>query len=591
MTHVTVETRAFGASSRLRDNPELQSALVRITTCLFGALYIAVGAATDYYRVDLPYYLILFLLYLASNLGFLMSIARRPSWPARVYVGIWLDVVAISLAIFITQEAISPFYLLYILVFISAGTRFGSRHLLVASVTAVLAYNLVLIALDEWSRHTFEATFFLALLVILPWYQHLLLRKVRDAQAEAERANQAKGRFLAFMTHELRTPLTGVIGMAELLKGTRLDHEQSDMVEAIVSSAEVLGALIGDILDHSKIEAHQLELERLPFDPRAPVREVCRVLGERARAGGLELICELAPDLPRRVIGDPLRLRQILFNLVGNAVKFTERGQVRVRVTACPPGAELQRPHLLFEVIDTGIGIAASALPHLFERFRQADESTTRRFGGTGLGTTIARELALLMDGAIGVESVEGQGSRFWVRLPLEDAAPALGQGDAAPEAQESVEAAPLDAGLTPLPEAARCRVLVAEDNPIAARVITSFLDKLGCARTCVGDGEAALGEALTGDYALAIVDLRMPRLDGLGFTRAYQARMAARTDERPLPIVALTANASEEVRQSCLAAGMSGFLAKPVKPIELRRLLLSLTATDAAASAAIPPG
>jgi two-component system, sensor histidine kinase RpfC len=684
----------FGLSPALLGNPEFQSALVRISACLLGALYIALAAVTGYYGVDVPYYLTLFAIYLASNVGFLVSIALRPEWPVRVYVGICLDIIAISLAIFITREAISPFYLLYILVFISAGTRFGKGHLVVASLVALVAYTLVLIALDEWSRHTFEAIFFLALLVLLPLYQYSLLRRVQDARADAEKANQAKGDFLAFMTHELRTPLTGVIGMTELLKGTRLDPEQRDYVRAIGSSADVLGALIGNILDFSKIDARQLILERIPFDPRVLVREVCGALGSRAHAAGLELICDLDPGVPQEAFGDQLRVRQILFNLVGNAVKFTEKGQVLVRVTARPAEADLSQPHLLFEVLDTGIGIAKETLPRLFESFRQADESTTRRFGGTGLGTTIARELTLLMGGAIGVESEEGRGSRFWVRLPLlAETPPASAPPDQrlsglrvlvlerndvhrdlaraaferagarcwAPAdpcdlgnnetretgldlvviadtllgldlaatlaevrtaladplpclfviypgrrpavettecqyvgkpylAEDLIEASAtlmgrgprrlggtLSAvpqapgqGLAPVPNADRCHVLVAEDNEIAARVITSFLGKMGFAHTRVADGEAALNEALTGDYGVAIVDLRMPKLDGIDFTRRYREQ----APDRPLPILALTANAAEEVKQSCLAAGMDAFLSKPVRPEELRQAL-----------------
>lgn len=684
----------LGLSPALLGNPEFQSALVRITTCLLGALYIAVGALTNYYRVDVPYYLVLFGIYLASNVGFLISIARRAHWPARVYLGICLDVVAISLAIFITREAISPFYLLYILVFMSAGTRFGKHHLVVASSVAVIAYNVVLIALDEWGRHTFEAIFFLVLLVLLPLYQYSLLRKVQDARAEAEKANRAKGDFLAFMTHELRTPLTGVIGMTDLLKGTRLDAEQSDYVEAIASSADILGALIGDILDFSKIDARQLVLERLPFDPGSTVREVCVSLGDRARFRGLDLICDVELDVPQRVFGDQLRVRQILFNLVGNAVKFTEVGQILVRVGVRSAHSELGRPHLLFEVVDSGIGIAAEKLPHLFESFRQADESTTRRFGGTGLGTTIARELTLLMDGTIGVESTLGKGSRFWVRLPLVESMPreslkpehgvrarrllilernpvsralavaAFERAGAAcvalagahelahsagvatgidlaviaddPQGQDlnaalaevetfcagsvpclfliypgrrpqmsatacrcltkpylaedligaaaavlnpvssTPDAAQLNGvqaplpGLAPMPNAAGCRVLVAEDNEIAARVITSFLGRMGFDLTRVADGEAALAEALTGGYGIAIVDLRMPKVDGIDFARRYRKQ----APDRPLPIVALTANASEDIKQTCLDAGMDVFLAKPVRPDELRRTL-----------------
>ncbi len=557
------QERGFGWPAGLRDNPELQSGLVRILTSLFGAAYIGLGAWTHYYRIDVPYYLTIFSLHLLASLVILFSVIRRPDWPLRRDLAVCLDIVVVSLAISITREAISPFYLLYILIFISAGTRFGRGHLILAAVVAVIAYNGVLIQLDEWRRHTFEAAFFLLLLVLLPLYQASLLRELQRAREDAERANKAKGDFLAFMTHELRTPLTGVIGMADLLKETRLDAEQREQVQAITSSAHILAALIGDILDLSKIDARKITLERLPFSPREVVREVCGILDTQARTKGLALIQEVAPEVPEQLVGDPLRVRQILFNLVGNAIKFTERGEVSLRLSVRPPEASLDRAHLLFEVADTGIGIPRDKLTVLFESFRQADESTTRRFGGTGLGTTIARELALLMGGTIGVESEEGRGSLFRVRLPLLDevtpgVADAAGRHDIAPSVSD---------GGTPY-HGPEIRVLVAEDNEIAAKVVTSFLARMGFAHTRFTDGESALAAALAGGYQIAIVDLRMPRLDGIGFTRRYRAESKG----RPLPIVALTANAAEDTRRACLEAGMDGFLAKPIKPAELRQ-------------------
>lgn len=567
--------RRAGASSWaawLRSSPELQSGAVRLLTALFGAGYLGLGAWTDYYGIDVPYFLTIFALHLLASFALMVSVIRRPDWIARRYIALCLDIVVVSLAIFVTQEAISPFYLLYILIFISAGTRFGRGPLIVGSVVAVLAYNFVLIELDEWSRHPFEAAFFLLLLVLLPLYQASLLRQLQQARADAEHASKAKSDFLAIMTHELRTPLTGVIGMAELLKETRLDTEQREQVEAITSSANALSALIGDILDFSKLDARRLKLERLPFAPRELTHEVCAILDGQARARGLALIQEVMPEVPERLLGDALRVRQILFNLVGNAIKFTERGEVRVCLSRAESSAAISRPHLLIEVADTGIGIPADTLDVLFESFRQADDSTTRRFGGTGLGTTIARELAVLMDGAIEVESEEGRGSLFRVRLPLLDEIPST---VAEEPASYRVRTTPND-WRTPYAGAV-IRVLVAEDNAIAAKVITRFLDRMGFEYDLFTDGESALEAALAGGYQIAVVDLRMPRLDGLDFTRRYRAE----SNGRPLPILALTANASEDVRHDCLAAGMDGFLAKPVKPDELRHAIERFATLD----------
>lgn len=668
-------------------NPEFQSFLVRLGVWVFGIIYVLAAAVSGQQEVDLRSFLLLAFVFGTIHLGFFGSIFVRPEWALRRYFTILLDIVAVSLGIYFTRS-VSPFNLLYIWIFISAGARYGIRLLVAATLEAIVAYAVVMVVLDQWRIQPHDALSFVLLLVLLPLYLYSLLRQVQRAKEEAEQASKAKSAFLAFMTHELRTPLTGVIGMSELLKTTSLDMEQRDYVQAIANSANVLGALIGDILDFSKIDAERLKLEHAPFDPRTLVREVCAVLGGQALAERVELICDLDPAVPRTVIGDQLRVRQILFNLLGNAVKFTEVGQIEVRVAVRPAEAEVARPHLLLEVQDTGIGIPKEKIIQIFDSFSQADDSTTRRYGGSGLGTTIARQLALLMGGAIGVDSELAKGSRFWVRLPLlgdtlpkatepsgrlrgrrviilesnrtqrrlacealrregatvqeadglEDLAAltplpqapdllmiadspqgldlmALHQGvrdllDADPSclylsysarrpagrpagvsclskpflAEDLVVAAEGQLGLPRHPVPARCegvgpgsaaggagagiRVLVAEDNAIAAKVITTFLSKMGFDYRCVEDGEQALAEALASDFGIAIVDLRMPKVDGLEFARRYRAQ----APRSPMPIVALTANASEDVRQACMEAGMDDFLAKPVSPDLLRQ-------------------
>ena len=684
----------FGLPPELVARADFQSAVVRLVIWAFGLVYIGLGAYTGHYAVNLPYFLSLFALFLGINITILVSTIQVADSTPRRYLGLLVDILATSLVIQLTREAVSPFYLFYIWIFISAGTRYGRSQLIFATVVSVLAYNAVLLSLNHWSEHPFEATFFMLLLVALPIYQYSLLRRLQRARAEAERANQAKSDFLATMTHELRTPLTGVIGMTDLLETTELNSEQREYVIAISRSAELLGSLIGDILDLSKIDARRLQLEETPFDLRATVKEVCNLMEPQALGKGLELVLRVAPGLPARVIGDPLRTRQILLNLVGNAVKFTEQGEVELSVTPRPAEGPLDRPHLLFEVRDTGIGIPADKIATIFESFRQVDESTTRRFGGSGLGTTIARDLSELMGGAIGVDSTEGHGSRFWVRLPLppseappvathsrrlnglhalifernttyrrlireeltalgmrcdeaediaqlsrliaqpadvlvvadspqpvdmnamlhlfrrtfEETLPCLcltyagrhtaqveqlctahldkpflieeliaaladllepSAATGAQNATATTKVSPRPAPVT-RPDAEPIRILVAEDNAIAAKVIQTFLDRLGFSVVLVENGEEALDAARAGDFDIAFIDLRMPKLDGIAFTRAYRA------DERDghLPIVALTANAAEDTKAACLEAGMDDFLSKPVKAEALRQVV-----------------
>lgn len=678
-------------SPELRANPEYQSALVRLGIWFFSVSYMGLAALTGYYEVDGGFFSALFGGVLVVFLGLFVSVVRRPDWPARRYAGLVVDVGATSLAIFLTEDAISPFYLLYVWLFISYGTRYGETHLKVASVLSVLAYNIVLLALEEWQRHTFEAFFFLLLLVILPMYQRSLLQKVHEARAEAERANQAKSDFLATMTHELRTPLSGVIGMTRLLDSTRLDVEQRDYVHSISTSAQLLQALIGDVLDLSKIEARKLELESVLFDLRDLLLEVCNACESQALAKGLELICSVDPRLPRELVGDPLRLRQILFNLVGNAIKFTEHGEVLVRARLSPSDEASSRHQLCLEVRDTGIGISADKLAKVFDSFWQADDSTSRHYGGTGLGTTIARDLTRLMNGRIEVVSEVGRGSTFTVWIPLspeaEVSAPdvmigtpddrrvlvyepnvtardevhttldglalkwqsmdSIGQLGRIAEKKESVALAIIadspagedleavrgllnrvlgrdvpviylcyysrrrdcrnhhehcinkpfaadrlrarvarilrgDVGVvgertvqTPttdsVAENKRLDVLVAEDNDIAGRVISALLDQRGHRVTLTRNGEETLGRLREARFDIAFVDLRMPRVDGLEFTRAVRSGDAG---SRGLPIVALTANVAEDVKHEALAAGMDEFLTKPVETEALDAVL-----------------
>ncbi|MCW8907863.1 MAG: ATP-binding protein [Sedimenticola sp.] len=401
-------------------NPEFQSALVRLAIWLFAVLYIGFGALTDYYVVDYQDYKLLFGGFLVVFLLLLASVLWRPVWQGRRFVSLLLDISATSLCIYLTDDVVSPFYLLYIWIFISYGTRYGKGHLVAASLLSILAYGVLSTVLDQWSRYTFEVIFFLLLLIMLPLYQYTLLRKLHQARLEAERSDRAKSIFLSSMTHELRTPLSGIMGMSRLLLNSSLDREQREYTESIASSAGVLDALIGEVLDLSRMDAGGLEIRSHCFDIRALCRDVMTTLSHKALDKGLELICCVDPQVPVELCYDELRLRQILFNLLTNALKFTRRGEVELSLAVDMDGPEAVSGWLLIEVRDSGIGLDPDEQERLFERFWQADASATGEQGGIGLGCTITRRLTELMGGQISVQSEKHVGSTFRIRLPLE---------------------------------------------------------------------------------------------------------------------------------------------------------------------------
>ncbi|WAT16236.1 ATP-binding protein [Xanthomonas fragariae] len=543
---------------------------------------------------------------LLVSLGLMMAILVRPQVShVRRLIGMLLDYTCTGAIMAIQGEPASPLYAVCMWVTIGNGLRYGSNYLRAATAMGSLCFLGAILISPYWKANPYLSWGLWLGLIAVPLYFDSLLRAMTRAVREARHANQAKSRFLANMSHEFRTPLNGLSGMTEVLATTRLDAEQRECLNTIQASSRTLLSLVEEVLDISAIEAGKIRIEHRDFSLCELIDSVNMILQPQSRARGLEYVTQVGTDVPDVLKGDTSHVRQVLLNILGNAVKFTEYGHVLLRITRMS-GGKGKTVRLRFVVEDTGIGVPMDMRSRLFEAFEQADVGLSRRYEGTGLGTTIAKGLVEAMGGSIGFKESQSGGSVFWFELPfaigepVQTAKTALARvpTGALLDTSDELEASNVIAFSNPfLRHRARVRsmrMLVADDHEANRMVLQRLLEKAGHKVVCVNGGEQVLDAMAEEDFDAVIVDLHMPGMNGLDMLKHLRVMHAS--GMRYTPVVVLSADVTPEAIRSCEQAGARAFLAKPVVAAKLLDTLADLALSTRplatpAASVQIPAG
>jgi two-component system sensor histidine kinase RpfC len=554
-----------------RPDSEHGQAFVRLAIVGLWLIYVlGAASAQGFSGPTLPLAMLILLVETCVGTAIIVHIAFYPGVSrTRRWVGMILDYSAMG-AMMTLGPQLAPLYVIYLWVTIGNGLRYGPRFLLAAVCLAVASFLYVILNTQYWLDNAPLAWGLLGGLILIPGYLTSLLRALTRATAESRRANEAKSVFVANMSHEFRTPLNGIAGMTELLATTRLSNEQREFVEVMQASAKSLLTLIEDVLDISKIESGKLKQSVTDFHLADLLRSVQLISQPTASNKGLGFEIRVSDDVPDNLCGDVDHLRQILINLVSNAVKFTENGQVSVEVSMNGLPSQGRIP-LRFSIRDSGIGIPEEAQDRIFGAFEQVERGHSRKFGGTGLGTTIAKSLTELMGGKIGFESSPGQGSHFWVCLTFDTGANVARESLSEVGSGGENVIAFTDPFVRHRARVRSLKILVADDQQANLTVLSRMLEKAGHRVVETSSGEEVLDAIEETRFDLAIIDLHMPGLSGIDTIK--QARVMQTSGERT-PFLILSADATADTMRAAERAGARGFLSKP---ISISRLLETL--------------